>query len=486
MSSETPSKSRRFLLFLRDMKAVRLGLWGALFFLFLAAETASFQRLDAPRRVPDTNAFLRAAEAPLLSKDFFSTKPIATPLLFKAAGGDDRTIVRLQSGLSVLCWLGLAAVVAAQLRRPLARLAAGISICVFSLLRLVNQWDAILLSESLAFSLLALCLASTIALGRSLVDRSSSRVPLAVLWTAACGLLAVTRDSNLYLLATAWGVFVLWLVVDTARRSARGGSPRLRRDLLLPVLLLAPVLIAGHLVLRASSRWHDPLINVVLQRIVRHPEIYEGWVARYGMPRNAVFEAYAGKRAWQRSDAGPPIRERFWDRDPEVEDVRIWLMERGMASYTRYLVWDHPRESLTTSLRAFARYVSSRDTLGQYGKGVGTTPFTIALTNRVYRGSERPLSVWVGLLAAAAAFALLFPAARLLSLVSLFLIASAWAQAFVTFHGDVSNVDRHMVVCGVLVRLGALLLALVSLDQLLALPRWLMDRVSRGRRAGQY
>lgn len=446
-------------------RTVRHWVPAVLFLAFLVAEKASFQGSGEPRRFNDTNVYMASAAEPLLSRDvLLGPKPMATSLLYKLAGRDGTRIAAAQSLLSVVCWSCLALAVTGEVRSRVTKVAAAVAIGLFSLSVPVNQWDWVLLSESLSFSLLVLTAAASLVLTRGLVDDGRWLTRWHLPWAVACLALALTRDSNVYLLAVLWGAGALGLAVDALRRVARHAPARFYRGLLLALLLLAPIIAASHSAARASLRWRDPLTNVVLGRVLTHPGVHREWVARYGLPRNPVFERYAGKYAWSRSPVGPPIRERFWEHDPEVEDVGVWLRERGTKSYVRYLVWDHPWTSLQTGHQAFAGHVNSAYAQRQYGRGAGKTPWTVALTRWTYPPIHRPGTLTAALLVVGIAAAILVPAHRRLTMAALFLVAIAWTQAFVTFHGDTSNVDRHMQICGMSLRLGVLLLGIVALD----------------------
>ena len=445
----------------------RIGIAGLLFFAFLGLEVATFSDVGEPRYVRDTNVYMRASENPFFSSEFLlSYKPLATVMLYKAAGRDQTAIVHVQSVLSVIAWLALGLAVAAQLRGALIQIATVLALGAFSFLIPVNQWDAILLSESLSLSLLALTIAATLVLVRALIE-GRARAPILVVWTAACLLLALARDSNIYLLATLLAILGLWFAGRALAGRRSRGALRVDGRLLVACVGLVLVLAGTYAAMKASVRWHDPLVNVLLRRIVRHADLMDEFATRYAMPRNPEFERYGGRKAWARVDSGRPIRDRFWLRDPEVEDVRQWLVSRGMSSYQRWVLLDHTRDSLLRSFIAFRSQVSSRYIERQYGKGAGHRDWTLALTKWSYRRIEHPMTLLGGVLAVSLALALVPGRQRLLAAVAAFLAANAWAQGFITYHADTSNVPRHMVVCGVLLRLAILLLVLALLDRLL-------------------
>src|SRR4051812_44306790 len=112
--------------------------------------------IDAePRTYPDTGTYEHVALAPILSADFLAGWRAPTlPLLYKLVTGDQARIWA-QLAISIVCWLALAAAVAATIReRRLRPLAFG-AVLVFALAPEIVQWDAALLSESVSLSLTA-------------------------------------------------------------------------------------------------------------------------------------------------------------------------------------------------------------------------------------------------------------------------------------------------------------------------------------------
>ena len=433
---------------------------------FVVLELASFAGSGPPRRFNDTNGYMRVSEAPLASRAFLAgTRPIAVPLLYRALAQRDATIVRAQSVLSVAGWLALALSFAGLLRvRWVAGLAAA-AVCAFSLVVPVNQWDWVLLSESLSLSLFAAAAALSLRLAAA---GGAGRAPgkgLVAAWGACCLLFALTRDVNVYVLACGWALLAVLAARAAIARGWRSPDARWRASCL---LVLTVVLGASQLLATNSGRWKLPLLNVLLRRVISSPEVADEFASRYGMPRNPEVARYAGRFGWHRVGGREPMVVRFFTDDPALADFRAWILERGVASYARYLVVDQPMRALRVAAHAFATHGGQAAPNRRYGKGAGSTGWTRALSRVLHPQLPRPVLLWTLLVAAGALLAWRSPAARVPAAAVLLLAVTVAAHAFIAYHGDASNVDRHIAFAGIGLRLGLLLLLLTLLDRIAA------------------
>ena len=434
---------------------------------FVVLELASFARSGSPRRFNDSNGYLRVSEAPLASREFLAgSRPIAVPLLYKALGQRDATIVRAQSVISVACWLGLALAFAGLLRARWVAALAAVAVCAFSLAVPVNQWDWVLLSESVSLSLFAAAAALSLRIAAA---GGAGRAPgrgLVAAWGACCLLFALARDVNVYLLACGWVLLALLVARAAIARGWRSRDARWRAGCL---LVLTVALGAAQLLATSSGRWKLPLLNVLLRRVVSSPEVAAEFASRYGMPRNPEVARYAGRFGWHRVGGREPMVVRvFFTDDPAVADLRAWILERGVASYTRYLAVDQPARALRAAAHAFATHAAQAAPNRRYGKGAGSTGWTTALSRVLHPGLPRPVLLWALLAATAALLAWRSAAARIPAVGVLLLGVTVAAHAFIAYHGDASNVDRHIAYAGIGLRLGILLLLLTLVDRVVA------------------
>jgi hypothetical protein len=158
----------------------------------------------------------------------------------------------------------------------------------------------------------------------------------------------------------------------------------------------------------------------------------------------------------------------FFKDEPQLADVREWIEERGLRSYARYLLLDHPVRGLRAAGRAFAIQVAEPRPNRRYGKRAGATGWSVPLSAALYPRLPHPRSAWAAIALLAGVLAWFSARARVPALTVLLLCAAAAVQAFVAFHGDASNVDRHMAASGIAVRLAGLLLLATVLDRVVA------------------
>ncbi len=439
-------------------------------------ESLSLAGAGEPRRFNDTGVYEELARLSVLEPAFWAgDKPPTAALAFKLAGIDGERIGRLQSVLSVLCWFVFGLCLAGGVRSLAGRLGLVTLALAMSFTVPVNQWDRVLLSESLSLSLTVLTVGLAVALARVAFgsDRDSAasapsegrgmRTLLLVAATVVSGfLLALTRDTNVFLVAfLALGILLL-AVVGRARASAIPSDRKGWMPLLAAALGLLLVTFLGHELMVRSERWRDPLTNVLLSRVVPNPEVYRVFVEKLGLPENRTFARYRKRKAWSRVHFGEPIRTRFLTGDPEVADVHHWMRESGRAAYARYLLVMRPRASLLQSFAAL-RAGASRSTWRQFGKGAGQKDWTLALT-RWFMPSlparPAPLIIAFGV---ACLTGLAVPRVRVLAVVAAFLLAAAWIQAFLSFHGDDSNLARHAAPAALAESVGLVLLGVALL-----------------------
>ena len=419
---------------------------------FLALESASFPMLAAVHSGDET-VWGRVARASVFSADFYtSIRPFTVPLVHKLLGGHEPSVVWFQSFFSVLCWFTLALALARHFLGRSAQIAAASLVCLFSLTVPVNQWDLVIRSESIFFSLFALTLALSLEGARRL--REGEPLPAALIagWALVCLLFASARDSGLYVLALLAAGFALWLgLYALARR--REGTPGLHRRGAVALLALLSVMGAVQVSTASSPRWRTPLISVVLGRVLPDADVHRKWIDLYGFPRNAVFERYAGLEPWSPTPEGPEVRRRL-ERAPELAEVETWLRQRGMASYQRWLLFDAPLRSLTAAFAALSRHANHF--APGYAKGAGQTAWTVPLSTLLHPRLPAPLLCWLAVLFSGAACAWTSPAARLLGLAAVFLAVNAFSQAFIGYHVASVEVPRHMLPSMVMLRLAAL------------------------------
>jgi hypothetical protein len=271
----------------------------------------------------DTNGYLSASQIPLASWEFFtSRRPVTLPLFLKllepengyrldvisrpaadesdyrrvAQQGFDR-VVLTQLAFSILGWGALAVAVSRRLENPILKVLAVAFILLFAFSQPVADWDSVIDSSSLTFSLLALSFAIWIEIAFWFpwgYEQSKVKAGVLVgLWLAATILFAFVRDSNQYLLPIS-AIFLLSLLLLRKMRSK-----------VLPVLILAFTVLAvfgfGLFTARQGMRWQVPLLHAYDYFVFpyEYRMAYFAEVYRMPEPYTPEFEAWYAREAPQ-------------------------------------------------------------------------------------------------------------------------------------------------------------------------------------------
>ncbi len=228
----------------------------------------------APRGFADN--FAIAAKRSLLDPQLYTAdRPPVIYLLYKLCGYEPTRIVLAQALLSALAFALLGASLARDLTGRWSRVAALILLPLGACAWNVAGWNALLLTESLAFSQFALVYACLAAFLR----RSGWFETAALLCMVA--LTGFTRDQNTYTM------LLLTLLAVGFRLRAVWRQPAERRRLLgLALCVLCLALFQSHLA--AVGRRHVfSLYNVLFQRILTSDE-HVRWFTEHGAPLQLV------------------------------------------------------------------------------------------------------------------------------------------------------------------------------------------------------
>ncbi len=184
-------------------------------------------------------------------------------------------IVLFQNVLSVIAWGLLAWVVSKRLRGGYEKLLAALLITSFGFTPAIADWDSILGSESLTFSLFAVSLALVIEICFMVAEgkfNGKFSVAIAVFAVVTLTLWAFTRDANIYTL--------LVLLVMSILSAVAISKIRKNRNLLISIAVIFVVAVVGLQSAMLSRRWEAPLANVFNDLLLPHParvEFLQGW-----------------------------------------------------------------------------------------------------------------------------------------------------------------------------------------------------------------
>jgi hypothetical protein len=299
----------------------------------------------------DTPSYLETAGVNTFSPDFLTSIRSPTyPLLFKILAPIDRYEITLisepyfhaegklaqqpgfdrvaifQMWFSIACWTLLALVIFRRLRSGAVGLSASGLILLFGFSPQVADWDSIILTESLSFSLFALLLAVLIELAfLALADDTWK----GFLWLATAGfgiasfLWVFLRDTNVYFLPVVFAFFLLLIIMAIF----------LKRKMVLPPLLAGLVITAAcflsqQATFRASPRWWIPLTINMTSNVFGYSDRVEFFTQRYGMP---VSDELLAMKLSSPLDSKQPFARQFID----------WEKRTGLSAYTAFII-DRP------------------------------------------------------------------------------------------------------------------------------------------------
>ena len=429
----------------------------------------------------DTPNIIHSSRIPLLSWDFLTSNRTPTiALIYKIlepASGYE--IARLsepavsgtvelafnpglhrvafaQHIVAMLCWFTLAVVVARHLVSPILRIFGALLVLIFAISPQLTDWDHVLMTESISFSLFALVLALTLELsvriardGRPLSLRTKL---LAGVWLVSLLFWLFSRDSNAYQVLVTIGALAVPLLI-----------PRLRRQLstraLLVLIALVGLMFAFHNVtLNQSDRWVNPFLNNLIHNVLPY-EHRVAFFERHGMPVSDELLAFQTSRGNERGFL-------------ELPDFMQWVYDRGASTYALFLLND-PRWTFSTLL-SNVDYLFSVNTQPYFYR-----PYNAALIRlssfgdylHTTTGSTVVLTVLLTL--AFLAMTLLRRDRRGLALGYTFvwLLLAEFAMLFVSFHGDTLGVQRHTLVAVMPFRLSLWILAVFVIYEGIALAR---------------
>ncbi len=374
-----------------------------------------------PVRVTDTATYEHVSAASLSSADFWAgARPFTVPFVWKVVGGDHGRIVA-QLVVSVAAWLTLAAAVAACLRRPVVAGVGFVLVLAFAATSEIILWDPLLLSESLSLSLGALVVASWLLfVRRPTWFGVAFVVAVTASWTFA-------RDSHAYVVLFA----ALAVLASLLERSFRVHKLALASACVL--IFAASAVSAG-----AGLRWYQPMRDILLNRVSVDPEM------------RAYFEARHGPQ-WREADARRGYARYLLTHPAYALGDPFFGSQTTPTSST-----DSASSLLDPDFRSYNDNASAR-----------RWPLPAAVDDLVYVHGVRIVVALALLVAAAAILASGFALPRT-TLVPAVLLLSTVPHGLLVYHLSGLEVDRHALEVAVGLRVAVLLLALFTIDAVLA------------------
>lgn len=267
-------------------------------------------------------------------------------------------IVIVQMIFSILGWGLLAWIVSENLHNFWTKIMSTILILAFAFTPQIADWDSILLSESLTFSLFALQFALLIKIAFYLYKKPNAFMTgWAITWSLVSFFWTFLRDTNMFTSLITVGLILVTTILPLYRK-----SKILKRIVIFQIFII----MLAFLTARSSARALDQIDNLYIDDVLPNPEMVTIF-QKMGMPATSF-------------------------QDPEFAP---WLKEHGSTTMIRFML-GHPGYVAQKLTRDFApafteikqTYFNARNLnpMREYLFGLGdalhpenTTPFLASL-----------------------------------------------------------------------------------------------------------
>jgi len=437
-------------------------IYGAIFLSYLDNKLA-YSQFNTGRVFRDTYSYVETSEKPITSLDFWIGKRAFTiPLIYKILGLDinnytDREHLKsaenIQTWLSVVSWTTLALTLAMSMRQTYYRPLAFAFVLFFSLNLEISQWDSLLLSESISFSLFALMLAAWIGMGL-LLNRLQSNL---LGWVYLSGtavvtiLYSFTRDTNLYFVVAGAGL--LMLIALFFQRLIR--IPR--KYVFVYFGFVVALFFFQNSTIQWGNRWQIHIYDHLALRILPDPQARQ-YYAEAGLPINQDLLVITDMKGFDYHD--------YLDFDPRMESVRDWIQQRGRTIFLESMI-SHPSQAFLEPLRQNNKLINGNNLEYRYPKyPQQPVPSRIShLTEKFYPNAP-VLLFGLGVLIVASLYLDWHISSQHQEVwwVLASFIISLYPLMFVVWNGNPMEIERHAAQIGIQYRLAGLVALANLLD----------------------
>jgi hypothetical protein len=389
-----------------------------------------------PRRWRDSEEYVVVSRAGwFASQRWIGSRPVLFPSLLTVVSQRLGALVTAQVLIGAVSWAVLAMSMAACLRPGWRRWVMAGMVVALSVTGPVAMWDAQVLTESLAWSVLVVVTAAMLWAARSFGLRSVLAV------VGACALLLAVRDSNVVPVLVGAIAWAAWALV---RRSPT------RRAVLAAAAVLSMLSVAVVVTANKAGRQGQPTEHLFAARVIPYPDRL-AWFEAHGMPqveqlRHLPSKGVNGQARW----TPIPHGGEFWP-------WRRWVRDDGRTAFARYVL-THPTYLVTEPIQRPEHTFDSGRGIARYRpRGLRSVPLVTGLFWP---------SVAVTLLVAAGATAVIWRrkvGRSPLVIAGLVLVGTAGPHAFVVWHSDGMESARHLLVPNAQLHLGTLLLLAAAL-----------------------
>lgn len=403
----------------------------------------------------DTRSYVDASHVPLFSSDMMSgLRLLSTNLLYKVLepkngyeilvnGSMDTTrrliqpgfdrIVILQTMISIAGWGLLAFFAAEQLKKPVLKIMSAALILLFAYTPQMADWDSILMSESLTFSLFALQLAFLIKIAFSFHNNPKSVSPFLIFaWAFTFFWWTFLRDTNLYASLSIIGMTVA-IFVSSKYRS--------EKFLYIILVFVIGILVIGLYTSANSTRLLVPIAHIYNDDLLSSPARV-ATLTELGMPQPGSAEY----QAWFQENSKSAL-------------IKFMLIHPGYPTLKILNVFPFIFTEIKQTYFRAPNLRPSRDVLMSIGDALhpeNTTPFllsTFLIFGLFLLGKENVTET-----------------SRPWAWISIWLFLTASITLIPSILGDTMAINRHALLSTMIYRLMPWLLSILIIDIALAPP----------------
>jgi hypothetical protein len=402
----------------------------------------------------DTETYITGGAAPLISKNMLAKTRLFTTNLFyhwadvqecelqavsypalqtetyRAIQPCFDRIVFFQNIVSIIAWNLLALAFSKKLKGGYEKLLAAFSITAFGFTPAIADWDSILGSESLTFSLFAICVALVLEIVFNLTAEQTNKkysIFIYSLATIALAFWAFTRDANIYTLAVLFAISTVSIIAFSAIRK--------NKSLLIFIATVFIIMVVGLQSAMISRRWEVPLANVFNDLLLPHPARVE-FMQTLEMP------------------------------DPASAEYSAWFIKKAPRAYAQFLLL-HPGYTFTTFTSELGGIFSENTQPYFFSKQTPTRSALIAF-NDILHPKTHLIFILDILLMAGLSFAMVRRKNKNFTAwvwLGMWLFLSAALTLAVGFFADSIGVTRHTMFAVEMFRLMMWVFLIVLFDQ---------------------
>jgi hypothetical protein len=278
-----------------------------------------------PIEFPDTSSYVRVSQYSLFDLNFYmSSRPFTYPLLLKISDSNNFEVILFQVIFSCISWIFLALVVTRLFKSRVIKYSAYLTILLLSLSTLITQWDVMILTESISFSLFAIFLAFNILFT---INKINKTLLLSIIIVVGM-LFSFTRNGNSYVILQTAVIYLLSYIAYIVMSYLKESNTDIRTFpyIIITIPFFIIYYVQQHLIAYAHS-WNSCLRNIFGKRILPNSEYTEYFVSKFGMPLNEDILLCSGHHA-------SSVNCNYANQS----EFRTWIQHNGPEAYKSFLI----------------------------------------------------------------------------------------------------------------------------------------------------